>query len=82
MSYTSGIYTRLDHPWANQVLGANGLPWPIGLRDMRDRARRLEDESPLASGILDRSVENVIGTGITVRPKTESEEFNKEIGDL
>ena len=58
------------------------MPWPIGLRDMRDRARRLEDESPLASGILDRSVENVIGTGITIRPKTENEEFNKEIGDL
>lgn len=82
MSYTSGIYTRLDHPWSTQLLGPQGLPWPVGLRDMRDRARRLEDESPLASGILDRSVENVIGTGITVRPKTESDEFNKEIGDL
>lgn len=82
MSNANGIYTRLDHPWSTALVDPNGLPWPIGLRDMRDRARRLESESPLAHGILDRSDENVVGVGITVRPKTDSDEFNKEIGDL
>lgn len=84
MSFTHSIYTRLDHPWHTEILGPNGmpLPWAGGIREMRNRARRLESESALAYGILDRSVENVIGTGISIRPRSSSPEFNKEIADL
>lgn len=83
MSYAQSIYTRLDHPWsATQILDHNGVPYPISLHDEWARARRLEDQSPLAAGILYRSTENVIGTGIDVRPMTDSPEFNREIGEL
>lgn len=86
MSYTVGaINTRLDYPWNDPIiLNSNGQPWAynVGYREMRERSRRLESESALAYAILERSTENVIGTMIGVRPKTDSDEFNKEIGDL
>lgn len=84
MSYADSIYTRLDHPWSSEIVGPNGLPYRSGVsfEEMRNRARRLERESSLAYGILDRAVENIIGTGIDVQPKSDDEEFNKEAGDL
>jgi lambda family phage portal protein len=50
-------------------------------RAMRDRARNLDRNNSLASAVLDRAVENVVGTGIAIRPSTDSEEFNKEAGE-
>lgn len=42
----------------------------------------MEEESALAYGILDRSDENVIGTGIGVVPKSSSPDFNEEVSGL
>lgn len=84
MSYSSGIRTRLDTVWGSPLLGPDGKPWEStpNLHSNRDRARRLERESALAYGILDRSDENVIGTGIGVVPKSSDPEFNKRMADL
>ena len=49
---------------------------------MRDRARNLERNNPLAAGVLDRAVENIIGTGIRIEPRTDSPEFDAAIKPL
>lgn len=51
----------------------------IDLATMRDRARALERNNAIARSILDRCVENFIGTGIKLRPTTSSGEFNAEV---
>ena len=85
MSVKNAISARLDEAWGLPILDANGMP--IGgmvqsLQAERDRARRLERESPLAYGILDRATENVIGTGIVVRPRSSSADFNARATEL
>lgn len=82
MSYGSAVRTRLDAEWGIDPFAPTGAPWShYSLDTMRDRSRRLERENPIASALLDRSVENVIGTGISIRPTTSSKEFNAEIAD-
>ena len=84
MSFADAIYSRLDHAWIPEILGPDGLPilhQQEAVND-RNRARRLEKASSLAFGILERSTENVIGSGITIRPKSSDPEFNREIREL
>lgn len=50
-------------------------------REMVDRARFLDRDNALAHGLLDRSVENVVGTGHHPQAATEDSEFNKRAED-
>jgi capsid protein len=77
LSYRGALTTRMGVPYGAST-SINGVRQPTlqDQRAMRDRARNLERNNPLAAGVLDRAVENVIGTGIRVEPRTESAEFN------
>lgn len=87
MTLMDGIRTRLDTVWGGENYAGYGLLDPgTSLVEMRNRSRRLEENNHLASGILDRCVENVIGTGITLRSTSSSKAWNEEVdaywGDL
>lgn len=84
MSYNGGILTRLDEVWSPELFGADGLPVlrVQSLAEQRGRSRNLEQNNVLASGVLDRACENVIGTGIRIRPATSSPTFNEKLKPL
>jgi lambda family phage portal protein len=83
LSYRGALTTRMGVPYGAST-SINGVRQPTlqDQRAMRDRARNLERNNPLAAGVLDRAVENVIGTGIRVEPRTESPEFNEQVKPL
>lgn len=80
LSYRGAITTRMGTPYGSST-SINGVRQPTAQdqRSMRDRARNLERNNPLAAGVLDRAVENVIGTGIRVEPRTENDDFNSQV---
>lgn len=83
MSYTGSITNRLDTLWQPGLLYENGLPvYTDSLAQMRNRSRSLERNNVLASAVLDRACENVIGTGIKLRAITSSPPFNDRINGL
>lgn len=83
MSYSQAVQTRIDEQWGSERIGRNNVPlFGRHLRSLRNRARNLERESVLAFAMLDRTVENVISTGIKVRPTSSSKPFNKSIKKL
>jgi capsid protein len=71
---------RLDRSWPRQM-GITGqtLQDRYELRSMRDRSRHLDDTNPIAKGILNRLLDNVIGEGFALSGKTKSEQFNLEV---
>lgn len=79
-SYRGGSPTRMSDPWSRTDI-ASPFSDVTQHRAMRDRARNLDRNNALASSVLDRAVENVVGTGISIRPATESEDFNDETHD-
>ena len=82
-NYRGTVSTRLSRPWeASTSMTGQRLPRQQDQRSARDRARALERKNPIAAGALDRCVENIIGTGIQIEPRTESEEFNAEASDF
>lgn len=83
LSYRGAISTRMSTPYSGST-SINGVRQPTSqdAMKMRDRARHLERNNPLAAGVLDRAVENVIGTGIRVEPRTDDEDFNKQVKEL
>lgn len=81
-SYRGAVPTRLSNSFPGSTLATGTrVPSQADQRGLRDRARHLERVNPIAAGVLDRCVENVIGTGIQIEPATESEEFNKAASD-
>lgn len=82
-SYRGANYTRSSTPWS-QSESMGGLP-SLNLwvhRSMRDRARSLVENNTLASSILERAVENVIGEGFTLQMQTEDSGWNKRAETL
>jgi len=78
-SYRGGVSTRSSNGWdASESQTGQKTLTTESSRSMRDRARHLDRNNSLASSVLDRAVENVIGTEITVEPATESDDFNRE----
>lgn len=80
-TYQGGVSTRLDTTYSTTTYNMiGGSPTARAeLKKMRDRARNLDNNNAIAAGILDRATENVIGTGIMIRPATDSPEFNDEV---
>lgn len=83
LSYRGALTTRMGTPFGAST-SINGVRQPTAQdqRSMRDRARNLERNNPLAAGVLDRAVENVIGTGIRVEPRTDNPDFNEQAKKL
>lgn len=80
LSYRGSISTRSTTPYGAST-SANGvrLPKAEDARKMRDRARNLERNNALAAGVLDRAVENIVGTGIRIEPRTGDESFDGQV---
>lgn len=82
-SYRGGVPTRASDSFGgSESRTGQKVPSTETNRSMRDRARNLDRNNALASSVLDRSVENVVGTEIVIRPATDSDEFNREAEDL
>lgn len=82
-SYSGGIPTRLNRGWSQSTSNTQTvIPNRQQQTAGRDRARTLDQNNVLASGILDRACENVIGTGIQVEPATDSPDFNARASEV
>ena len=81
-SYRGATSTRVDQTWIDSY-SSSGLRHlrKAKLGKMRDRARQLDRDNILAGAILDRSTENVVSTGFTLRPKTPDADFNSRASD-
>ena len=77
-SLDGGVQTRLDSPWPStgSTQGFGREQDTGNAASLRARARRLEIVNWLASGVLDRAVENVIGTTFRVEPMTGDKQFD------
>jgi lambda family phage portal protein len=80
-SLDDAVPTRLDGVWprGDRYVGEVREQEYGDLSALRDRAAYLEKDNWLASGVLDRSVENVVGTMIRVEPRTNNREHNKRV---
>jgi lambda family phage portal protein len=78
---SSSYGSRLDTPWSRGDLYQGEVLYQDGesLGALADRANRLEGENLLACGVLDRSVENIVGATIRVEPRTIDKLTNKAI---
>ena len=61
---------RMERGWGRQP-GITGQTWTdrVELASMRDRARMLENNNPIACGMLNRLTDNVVGEGFTLQMK-------------
>jgi lambda family phage portal protein len=82
--YRSSAAGRTDTQWST-TLGYTGANHPLNryrLTRLRDRARDLERNNAIASGMLDRAVENVVGHGFRLQATTGDEKFNTRAEEL
>lgn len=77
-SYRGGVSSRISTPWSTDQR-VHGYPvFSESYAEMVARARALEMNNPLASSVLDRSTELVIGRGIRFKAASTDEAFNAE----
>ena len=78
LSYRSATRARTEKP-AGNVRGSADyqLETAYARLDMMFRSRELERDNGLAEGLLSRSVENVVGTGIKPQARTSNKDWNK-----
>jgi len=81
--YTEAYQNRVgpSYPRSMSMTGLRPLR-RFELIRMRDRARSLDRQNAIASGMLDRAVENVIGKGMTLQARTKNKEFNLQVEEL
>src|SRR5688500_2834618 len=77
-SYRGGQTTRLDRaiPTSSGMTGWNHPLSGNTLTTLRDRARNLDRNNCLASSLLDRATENVIGCGHRLQVRTKDTAWN------
>lgn len=82
--YNGAVPSRNDTTWppSRAFKGANSTlnRWRLTL--LRDRARQMAENNPLAVGMLDRAVENVIGHGMRLQAMTDDPGFNEQAEEL
>jgi len=82
-SYSGAYPTRASTPWS-QSESIGGLPHLnlIVQRNLRDRARSLVENNVVASSMLDRAVENIVGDGFQFQMASGNPDYNKKAEDL
>jgi lambda family phage portal protein len=82
-NYTSAYPTRVSTYWSQSesISGIPHLNLPVH-RYMRDRARSLIENNVLASSILNRATENIIGNGFELQVLTADPAWNKKCEEL
>lgn len=77
LSYRAATNSRLDRSVGTGGSADFHLEAGYERDKILQRARQLERDNAIASGILDRAVDNVISTGLTVQARTEDDKWNK-----
>ena len=80
-SYEGAGEGRRSASWDAPDIGINSLNTPA-LRNLRARSRSAVRNDPYAFNVIDKRVSNLIGTGITPRPKIEDDALRKLQQDL
>ena len=80
-SYEGAGEGRRSASWDAPDIGINSLNTPA-LRNLRARSRAAVRNDPYAFNVIDKRVSNLIGTGITPRPKIEDDALRKLQQDL
>ena len=80
-SYEGAGEGRRSASWDAPDVGINSLNTPA-LRNLRARSRAAVRNDPYAFNVIDKRVSNLIGTGITPRPKIEDDALRKLQQDL
>lgn len=81
-SYRGTAPTRSSGSWSeSQSMTGIRVPTKVQQRGARNRSRSLDRNNVLASSILDRAIENIIGTGIQVQPTTGVKDFDRQALD-
>ncbi len=83
LSRNGALSTRLDRDWpASGVNFYDSGGLSPAMVNYRTRAVELDGTNAIANGIMNRCVENVIGTGIHLRPQTEDQGWNQAAQDI
>lgn len=78
-TYQGAYSTRVSTQWGqSESMGGLVHLNLSAARSMRDRARSLVENNPLASSILNRATENIIGNGFQLQVLTGDPEWNKQ----
>jgi lambda family phage portal protein len=80
-SYEGAAEGRRSASWDAPDAGFNSIAIPA-LRNLRSRSRAAVRNDPYAFNIIDKRVSNLIGTGITPRPKTQDDELRHLLQEL
>ncbi|MBK5299741.1 MULTISPECIES: phage portal protein [Gammaproteobacteria] len=80
-SYEGAGEGRRSTGWDAPDNGINSINTPA-LRNLRSRSRAAVRNDPYAYNVIDKRVSNLIGTGITPRPKTDDEALRKLLQEL
>jgi len=82
-SYRGAVRSRTDYQQGNQF-GTADAALLVGYERDRlwERSRELERNNILASSILDRAVENIVGNGFTPQARTSDKEWNRRAEEL
>ena len=75
-SYEGAGEGRRSASWDAPDIGINSINTPA-LRNLRARSRAAVRNDPYAFNVIDKRVSNLIGTGITPRPKIEDDVLRK-----
>jgi lambda family phage portal protein len=83
LSRNGALSTRLDRDWpATNVSFYDSGGLSSSMANYRTRAVELDATNAIATGIVNRCVENVVGTGIHLRPNTADEGWNEAAQDM
>jgi lambda family phage portal protein len=83
LSRNGALSTRLDRDWpvaGSSFHDSGGLSYSMA--NYRTRALELDATNAIANGILDRCVDNVVGTGIHLRPNSGDQGWNQAAQDM
>ena len=75
-SYEGAGEGRRSASWDAPDIGINSINTPA-LRNLRSRSRAAVRNDPYAFNVIDKRVSNLIGTGITPRPKIDDDTLRK-----
>lgn len=76
----AGSPSRVSGTWSfSRPVAGDSLTEQYNLAGMRRRAKTADAENPIAHGILNRVVDNIIGCGFSLQMSSKSRDWNTEV---
>ena len=80
-----GTAIRLENQWLSKrpsqyIAGTSHTNWQLD--NIRERARSLELNNPIANAMISRAVENLVGDGFGLQPMTDDPTFNTKVEEM